>query len=81
MVVLARCRPPSERERRIGDIVVPLPGHREQVLHRLGIKTVGQVAAITVPEIEALPGIGPKTLAELVRGMRRLGFSMRYVRR
>jgi DNA-directed RNA polymerase alpha subunit len=57
-----------------------LPARGESVLHGLGLKTVGEVAAMTVPEIEALHGIGPKTLTEIVHGMRRLGFSMRYKR-
>jgi len=57
-----------------------LPARAESVFHASGLKTVGEVAAMTVPEIEAIPGIGPKTLSELVHGMRRLGFSMRYKR-
>jgi DNA-directed RNA polymerase alpha subunit len=58
-----------------------LPARGETVLHRHGLETVGEVAEMTVGEIAAVPGIGPKTVAEIVRGMRRLGFSMRYVRR
>lgn len=58
-----------------------LPARGESVFHGLGLKTVGEVAAMTVPEIETVHGIGPKTGVEIVHGMRRLGFSMRYKRR
>lgn len=83
---VAECHGPRPRR---GDPSTPLwdaccrgylPARGESGLHALGLKTVGEVAAMTVPEIETIRGIGPKALTEIVHGMRRLGFSMRYQR-
>lgn len=46
-------------------------------LRKAGVETIGQLAGLSTDELAALPGVGPRIVAAVERGMDALGFRLK----